>query len=86
MIAPLFFFLAAVSISVLIILASLPKPESGPLKSRHGILVIFLGLALAFSGTTIRSSLALALSLIIGGLAVAAAGFVFAVYKLARRG
>ena len=86
MIAPLVIFLAAVSISVLIILASLRKRESGPLKSRQGILVIFLGLALAFSGTTVVSSLVLALTLIIGGLAVAAAGFAFAVYKLARRG
>jgi len=84
MIAPLFLFLAVVSIAILVIVASLSKRESGPLKSRHGILLIFVGLALAFTGITV-STLFSALTLIIGGLAVAAAGFAFAVWKLVQR-
>jgi len=84
MIAPLFLFLAVVSIAVLVIAASLGKRESGSLKSRHGILVIFVGLALAFTGATV-STLVPALTLIVGGLAVAAAGFAFAVWKLVQR-
>jgi hypothetical protein len=54
MLVPLLLFVAVVSIAVLIA-ASLGKRESGSLKSRHGILVIFLGLALAFTGTTIST-------------------------------
>ena len=84
MLVPLFLFVAVVSIGVLVIAASLGKRESGSLKSRHGILVIFLGLALAFTGTTI-STLVPALTFITGGLAISAAGFAFAVWKLARR-
>jgi hypothetical protein len=85
MIAPLLLFLALISLAVLVIAASLSKRESGYLKSRHGILVIFLGLALIFGGVTTRSSVVLALSLIIGGLDVAAIGFAFAVWKLVQR-
>jgi hypothetical protein len=85
MIAPLLLLLGLVSIAVLVIVASLGKRESGYLKSRHGILVIFLGLALVFAGVTTRSSLVLALTLMFGGLAVAAIGFAFAVWKLVKR-
>jgi hypothetical protein len=84
MIAPLFLFLAVVSIAVLVLVASLGKREPRSLKSRHGILVIFAGLALAFTGTTV-STLVPALTLIIGGLAVTTAGFAFAVWKLVQR-
>jgi hypothetical protein len=85
MTAPLLLLLGLVSIAVLVIVASLGKRESGYLKSRHGILVIFLGLALVFAGVTTRSSLVLALTLMFGGLAVAAIGFAFAVWKLVKR-
>jgi uncharacterized membrane protein HdeD (DUF308 family) len=85
MIAPLLLLLGMVSIAVLVIVASLGKRESSYLKSRHGILVIFLGLALVFAGVTTRSSLVLALTLMFGGLAVAAIGFAFAVWKLVKR-
>ena len=85
MIAPLLLFLAVVSIAVLVIVESLGKRESGYLKSRRGILLILLGLALVFAGVTTRPSVVLALNLIIGGLAVAAMGFAFAVWKLVQR-
>jgi hypothetical protein len=84
MLVPLFLFLAVVSIAVLVIAVTLGKRESGSLKSRHGILVIFLGLALAFTGITV-SSLVHALTFITGGLAISAAGFAFAVWKLVQR-
>jgi hypothetical protein len=84
MLVPLFLFLAVVSIAVLVIAVTLGKRESGSLKSRHGILVIFLGLALAFTGITV-SSLVPALTFITGGLAISAAGFAFAVWKLVQR-